>query len=150
MGGVRTVFGGILCIIAGLIAFVLGLSTLAMLSLPADNWLCGFFIHRWNEAIGMTTTNPTFGYVWLFGLFMWSLCTLLLIIGGAVGFRRGGVTGLVGAILFFLFDLIVNLTATNTGLGNDGLAGLFDFIAIVIFLIGLFGGILQASAQRKR
>ena len=151
MGGFRSVFGGILCIIAGLIAFVFGLYTNAALSLPTNNWLCGFLIRRWGDAIAMTTTESTFGYVWLFGLFMWTLCTILLIIGGFIGFWRGGATGLVGAILFFIFDLVVNLTATNTtSLGNNAIAGIFDFIALLVFLIGLLGGILQASAQRKR
>jgi hypothetical protein len=151
MGGVRTVFGGILCIIAGLIAFVFGLYTPASLSLPTNDWLCGFLISRWGYAITLTTTDPTFGYVWLFGLFMWTLCTMLLIIGGFIGFWRGGSAGLVGAILFFLFDLIVNITATSTTVyGNDAIAGLFHLIALAIFLIGLIGGILQASAERKR
>jgi len=151
MGGFRTVFGGFLCIAAGLIAFVFGLYTNAALSLPTNNWLCGFLIHRWGNAMAMTATDPTFGYVWLLGLFIWSLSTVLLIIGGFIGFWRGGGAGLAGAILFFLFELIVNITATNTtGYGTDAIAGLFHLIALAIFLVGLIGGILQASAERKR
>ncbi|MDD1776786.1 MAG: hypothetical protein LUQ65_01350 [Candidatus Helarchaeota archaeon] len=151
MGGFRTVFGGFLCIIAGLIAFVFGLYTPSALGLPTNNWLCGFLIHRWTDAIAMTATDPTFGYLWLLGLIMWTLSTFLLIIGGFVGFWRGGGAGLAGAILFFIFELIVNIAATNiTAYGSDAFAGLFHLIALAIFLIGLIGGILQASAERKR
>lgn len=151
MGGFRTVFGGILCIIAGLIALVFGLYSPSALGLPANNWLSGFLIHRWGDAIAMTSTNPTFGYVWLFGLFIWTLSTILLIIGGFVGFWRGGGAGLAGAILFFLFELIVNITATSTtSYGTDAIGGLFHLIALAIFLVGLIGGILQASAERRR
>jgi len=151
LGGFRSVFGGLLCIVAGLIAMVFGLYTNAALSLPSNDWLCGFLLHRWGDAIAMTATDPTFGYVWLLGLFIWTLSTILLIIGGFIGFWRGGSAGLVGAILFFLFELIVNLVATNTtAYGTDAILGLFHLITLAIFLIGLIGGILQSSAERKR
>ncbi|MBD3226673.1 MAG: hypothetical protein GF329_00660 [Candidatus Lokiarchaeota archaeon] len=145
MGGFRTVFGGFLVIGAGLLATIVGFIPPAALGLPNDNWMFGFFLYRWNEALtALFSGNATFGTVWLITLIIFVLSSLLMTIGGLVGFWKGGYAGLIGAILFFTFSLITNVVAIMF-IGSD--VYYVHLVTVIILIVGGLGGILQASAS---
>lgn len=150
MGGFRTFFGGICGIGAGVYALLVGLLSPSVfgITLPSDNYLIGFIFYRWPEAIAYLSTYSTFAFVWIMGLLAWIVGTALLTIGSFVGFWKGGYSPLIGSILFILFDVVVNLLAGVSGLTASALGGFIHFEVIIIFIIGLFGGILQASASK--
>ncbi|MHA1269806.1 MAG: hypothetical protein ACTSPY_08490 [Candidatus Helarchaeota archaeon] len=148
MGGFRTVFGGFVCIGAGILAIVVGLLSPAALSLPSEHFLAGYFFARWSEALTYTSTQPLFGWVWLVGIIIWIISAILLTLGGFIGFWKGGYGPLIGALLFFIFDIVVNLTAASVGITPYALGGIVHSVSILVLISGLFGGILQASASQ--
>ena len=145
MGGFRTVFGGFCCIGAGIIAIIFGLVNPASLGLSTDNWMMGFFLFRWGEAMTLMETNMTFGVIWMIGLIVYVISSLMLAVGGLIGFWKGGYAPLIGAVLFFSFDLIVNLSSIALASSNTYF---MQLVAIVVLISGSFGGILQASATQ--
>jgi hypothetical protein len=148
MGGFRTVFGGLLGIGAGVLALIMGIISPAALGISSGNYFLGFIFIRWGDALAYITTIPTFGFVWIMGLLAWIIGTALLIIGSIVGFSRGGYSPLIGSLLFILFDIIVNLMAGVSSLPVGAIGGFVDWMVIIIFVVGFFGGIFQASASK--
>ena len=149
MGGFRTVFGGFFVVGVGIFALIYGIINPALYGSPFNNFVAGFMLHRWSEAIPELAVNQLFAGIWIFGLIMWIVCTLLMVIGGIVGFSKGGYSGLLGAIIFFLFDIIVSVASISlTTYGTSSIFVYFGLPALIILILGGFGGILQASAKK--
>ncbi len=148
MGGFRTVFGGFVAIFAGILAVVTGLVSPSFVGVPSSHYLLGYYFTRWTEVIGYMSTYSLFAYCWLAGIIIWIISSILLTIGAIIGFWKGGYSVLIGAILFLTFDIFVNVMAIYNGLPVYASGGIVHSISVVIFIAGLFGGILQASAAR--
>ncbi|MHA1252740.1 MAG: hypothetical protein ACTSRP_22325, partial [Candidatus Helarchaeota archaeon] len=113
MGGFRTVFGGLTALFAGVIAIVVGLVSPSYAGVPNEHLLLGYIFARWNEATAAMSTNQLFGIMWIVSNIVWIICAILLTIGAIVGFWKGGYSALIGAILFLVFDILLNVIATT-------------------------------------